>query len=276
VSVSQSRITVAGTVSAVGISARGGELVLSRTAVRGAATREYLSLVRLEETRSLLADNLLVGAAAGQSVGLQVRGGAVDILNNTLIAGTGSTITVGVLVHGDQLPRIVNNIITRSGENLGTAVEVIEARTVLAAGISPKAVPVMLSNAFGGWQRLLRVDYSRGLGMPAVDLGTVDALNAADGDVFGGPMSGNKSEPPSASFQPGQAGAYKLARGSVCLDGGVDLAPSGGPAGTGEILLRKPSEIAADFLGNPRPALVQLELPGPPRGWDIGAYEYSE
>ncbi|MGO9309268.1 MAG: chitobiase/beta-hexosaminidase C-terminal domain-containing protein [Spirochaetia bacterium] len=276
VSVSRSRITVAGAASAVGISARGGELVLSRTALRGAPTREYLSLVRLEDARSLIADNLLVGEAAGQFVGLQVKGGAVDILNNTLVAGTGSTTTVGILALGDRLPRIVNNIVTRSGENAGTAIAVIEARTVLASGASSETAPVMLSNAFGGWQRILRVDYSRQLGIPALELGTVDALNAADGDVFGGPMSGNKLEPASASFQPNQQGAYKLARGSVCLDGGVDLASPGGPGGTGEILLGKPSEIAADLLGNPRPAMVQLEVPGPPRGWDIGAYEYSE
>jgi hypothetical protein len=276
VSVSRSRITIGGTTSAVGISARGGDLVLSRTTVRGAATSEYLSLVRLEDARSLIANNLLVGAAAGQSVGLQVKGGSADIVNNTLISGTGSTITVGILVQGDQLPRIVNNIVTRAGAELGTAIAVIEARTVLAAGSSPRPPGVMLSNTFGGWQRLLRVDYIRDLNLPALDVGTVDALNSADGDIFGGPMSGNKSEPSSASFKPGQADAYKLARGSVCLDAGTDVTASGGPGGFGDILLRKPSEISADILGNPRPAPVQLEVPGPPRGWDIGAYEYSE
>ena len=276
VSVSRSRITIGGTTSAVGISARGGDLVLSRTTVRGSATREYLSLVRLEDSRSLIANNLLLGAAAGQSVGLQVKNGSVDILNNTIVAGTGSTITVGILVQGDRLPRIVNNLVTRAGVELGTAIAVIEARTVLAAGTSPRTAPVMLSNAFGGWQRLLKVDYARELGLLSVDIGTVDVLNAADGDIFGGPMSENKFEQASASFQAGQTDAYKLARSSVCLDGGTDLTAPGGPGGTGEILLRKASEIKADFQGNPRPALVQLEVPGPPRGWDIGAYEYSE
>ncbi|MGA2640562.1 MAG: chitobiase/beta-hexosaminidase C-terminal domain-containing protein, partial [Spirochaetia bacterium] len=134
VSVSRSRILVGGTASAVGISVRGGDLVLSRTTVRGAAAREYLSLVRLEESRSLIANNLLVGAAAGQSVGLQVKGGSSDILNNTLVAGSGSTTTVGILVQGDRLPRIVNNIVTRAGAALGTAIAVIDARTVLTVG----------------------------------------------------------------------------------------------------------------------------------------------
>jgi hypothetical protein len=244
--------------------------------VRGAAAREYLSLVRLEESRSLIANNLLVGAAAGQSVGLQVKGGSADILNNTLVAGSGSTTTVGILVQGDRLPRIVNNIVTRAGAALGTAIAVIDARTVLTVGSSSRTSAVMLSNTFGGWQRLLKVDYARELGLPAVDIGTADGLNAADGDIFGGPISGNKSELLGASFKPGQTDAYKLARSSVCLDGGTDLTLPGGPGGTGEILLRKASEIAADLLGNPRPALIQLEVPGPPRGWDIGAYEYSE
>jgi hypothetical protein len=270
VSVSRSRISIGGTTSAVGISARGGDLVLLRTTIRAAATREYLSLVRLEDARSLVADNLLVGAAAGQSVGIQVKGGGADLLNNTLVAGTGTTITVGVLVQGDQLPRMVNNIITRAGTELGTAVAVIEARTAAGAGA------VMLSNTFGGWQRLLRIDYVQGLGRPALDVGTLSALNAADGDAFGGSVSGNRSESAVASFRQGQKDTYTLARDSLCLDGGTDITASGGPGGTGPVLLRASSEVSADILGNPRPALVQLAVPGPPRGWDIGAYEYSE
>jgi hypothetical protein len=270
VSVSRSRISIGGTTSAVGISVRGGKLVLSRTTMKGSTTREYLALVRLEEAKSLIANNLLVGAAAGQSVGLQVKGGFADIVNNTLVAGTGSTITVGVLVQGDQMPRMVNNIVTRAGNELGAAVAVMDSRTALGARA------VMLSNTFGGWQRLLRVDYARDLSLPPLDVQTADALNAADGDVFGGPMSGNKSESPSASFKPGQIDAYKLARGSVCLDGGTDLTAPGGPGGTGAILLGMSSEISADILGNPRPGPVKLEVPGPPRGWDVGAYEYSE
>jgi hypothetical protein len=269
VSVTRSRISIGGTTSAVGISTRGGSLVLLRTTMRAAAAREYLSLLRMEDSRSLVADNLLVGAAAGQSVGIQVKGGSADILNNTLAAGTGTTITVGILVQGDQLPRMVNNIITRPGSELGTAIAVIEARTAPAAA-------VILSNTFGGWQRLLRVDSVQGLGRPAVDVATLSALNAADGDAFGGPVSGNRSETAAASFRQGQADAYKLDRGSLCLDGGTDITAPGGPGGTGPVLLVPASEVAADILGNPRPAPVQLTVPGPPRGWDIGAYEFSE
>jgi hypothetical protein len=240
--------------------------------VRGTATREYLALVRLEDTRALISNNLLVGASAGQSVGLQVKGGSADIVNNTLVAGTGSTTTVGVLVQGDSMPRLVNNIVTREGEALGAAVAVIDARTVLVPGAH---APVMLSNAFGGWQQILRIDYGQALGIPRKTVLTVDALNAADGDVFGGPLSGNKAEPSSATFKQGTA-AYLPARGSACLDAGTDLTMNGGPGGTGALVLGTAADLAPDLLGHPRPAQVKLEVPGPPRGWDIGAYEYSD
>ena len=275
VTVTRSRITIGGTASAVGVSARGGDLVLLRTSVKAAATREYQALVRLEEARALIADNLLVGGAAGQSVGVQMKGGAADIVNNTLVAGTGSPTTAGILVQGDRLPRLVNNIITRSGDDRGTAISIIEARAVPAAG-SPLSSMVVLSNTFGGWQRLLRIDHVPGLGLQPMDAATLSVLNSADGDGFGGPISGNRSEQAGATFAGAQTGVYTLARGSACLDAGTDLAAAGGPGGTGALLLRKVSEISSDLLGNPRPAAVQLQVPGPPRGWDIGAYEYAE
>jgi hypothetical protein len=231
--------------------------------------------VRLEDARSLIANNLLIGAGAGQSVGLQVKGGTADIVGNTLVAGTGSTLTAGILVQGDRLPRIVNNIITRAGSELGTAVDVIEARSVAAAASTLKGA-VILSNIFGGWQRTLRVDHVPGLGLAPTEVDTASVLNSADGDGFGGPISGNRSERSTTTFSNGGVGTYTLARSSASLDAGTDLTATGGPGGTGPILLRNGKDISTDYLGNPRPALVQLEAPGPPRGWDIGAYEYSE
>jgi len=243
--------------------------------VRAAATREYLALVRIEDAQALIANNLLVGAAAGQSVGVQIKGGAVDVVNNTLVGGTGSTTTAGILVQGDRLPRLVNNIITRSGADRGTAISVIEARNAPAAG-SPLSSMVVLSNTFGGWQRLLRIDHVPGLALAPMDATTLGVLNSADGDGFGGPIAGNRSEQADATFARAQTDTFKLARSSACLDAGTDLTVPGGPGGTGAILLRKGSDISTDFLGNPRPAAVQLQVPGPPRGWDIGAYEYSD
>jgi hypothetical protein len=184
-------------------------------------------------------------------------------------------LTAGILVQGDRLPRLVNNIITRAGSALGTAVEVIEARSV-AASASPLKGTLILSNIFGGWQRTLRVSHVPGLGLPPTEIGTATVLNSADGDGFGGPISGNKIEPSTTTFSNGAAGTYALARSSASLDAGTDLTAAGGPGGTGPILLRSGKDISMDYLGNPRPAPVQLEVPGPPRGWDIGAFEYSE
>jgi hypothetical protein len=276
VSISGSRIKFGGTTSAVGVSARGGDLVLMRSIIRGAPTSEYLALMRLEDARSLIANSLLLGSAAGQSVGIQVKGGSADILNNTLVLGTGKTLTAGLLVHGDRVPRVVNNIITRKGAETGTAISILDARNLLAPRVPKSAEAVILSNIFGGWNRLLRIDYAPELSIPQKTAATPEAFNAADGDAFNGNIAGNKVEPADASFKPGQTDGYKLARGSVSLDAGTDLSAAGGPGGTGDILLRTAREISADFLGNPRPAPIQLDVPGPPRGWDIGAYEFSE
>ena len=272
--VSRSRIAIGGTASAAGISARGGDLVLLRTSVKAGATREYLALVRLEDARALIADNLFLGAAAGQFVGLQMKGGDTDIVNNTLVAGTGSTTTAGILVQGDRLPRLVNNIITRPGDERGTAISVIEARTVPAAG-APLSSMVVLSNTFGGWQRLLRIDHAPELGLQPMDAASLAVLNSADGDGYGGPINDNRSEQANVTFASGN-GVYTLSRGSACVDAGTDVSAPGGLGGTGPLLLRKGSDVSSDMLGNPRPAPVQLQVPGPPRGWDIGAYEYVE
>jgi len=273
--VSASRVTLGGTSSVVGVNARGGDVVLLRNTFKAASTREYLALVRLEDARTLAADNLLVGASAGESVGFQVRGGAADILNNTIVAGAGTSITTGILVQGDLLPRLVNNLVTRAGPDLGSAITVLDARALLSGGPGAQS-PVMLSNSFGGWKEILHVEYARGLARPSLELGGVDSVNRADGDPFGGPVSGNLAEPASVSFRTPPADSYRLARASVCLDAGSDLAAANGPGGTGTILLMSAADISADILGNPRPGPLPLAVPGPPRGWDIGAYEYVE
>ncbi len=273
--VSRSRFAIDSSASAVGVSARGADVVLLRSTFRASRTREYLSLVRLEDSRALLANCLLVGAGAGQSVAVQVRGGSVDVLNNTIVAGTGSSFTSAILVQGDRLPRLVNNILARQGADQGTAISVLEARSLLAPG-SAGSQAVMLANSFGGWKRILHADYAGDVGRPSLEISRVDALNAAEANTAGGPVSGNRSEPASSSFRPGQGDSFRLARSSACVNAGVDLGAPGGPGGTGEILLRKASDISADFLGNPRPGSIPLAVPGPPRGWDIGAYEYVE
>ena len=35
-------------------------------------------------------------------------------------------------------------------------------------------------------------------------------------------------------------------------------------------------DLVKDFSDMPRPAAEPRAVPGPPRGWDIGAYEYSD
>ncbi len=273
---SASGVTLAGTSSVVGVNARSGDVVLPRNTVKAAPTREYLALVRLEDSRALVADNLLVGASAGESVGLQVRGGAADVLSNTIVAGAGRSITTGILVQGDRFPRLVNNLVTRAGTDLGSAITVLDARTLLSGVGAVAQSPVMLSNSFGGWEGILRVDYARGIAQPSLDLPGVDSLNRADGEPFSGLVSGNLSEPASVSFKTPPAESYRLARPSVCLDAGSDLSAPNGPGGTGPILLMNPADISADILGNPRPGPLPLAVPGPPRGWDIGAYQYVE
>jgi hypothetical protein len=271
--VSRSRISLAGASSVVGVNARNGDVVLLRNTIKAAGTREYLALVRLEDARALIADNLLIGAAAGESVVLQVRGGSTDILNNTILAGTGTSITAAILLQGDSMPRIVNNVVSRSGPAFGSAVSVLDAHALFATGSA--AGTVMLSNSFGGWKRIVHVEYARTQSASPLEIGTVDTLNRVDGEPFGGPISGNLPEEPGASFKPG-TDSYLLARASVCVDAGTDLASANGPAGTGGVLILSGAEISADLVGNPRPGPLPLTVPGPPRGWDIGAYEYVE
>ncbi len=274
--VSRSRIIVGGKASAVGISVEGGELVLLRSVLRAGAVSEYVSLVRVEEARILLANSILVGGSAGESVCVLTKGGAVDILNDTIVAGTGTTFTAGVLVQGDRLPRIVNTILVRTGADRGAAIEVIGARAPFFPGGAAGSA-VLMANSFAGWTDLLRVEYARESGRDALEVPTVDGLNAADGDPLGGKIAGNVGESPEKSFSPeGQGEGYRLARGSACVNTGIAITGASGPAGTGPIAVQKGIDIATDFAGNPRPGRVQLEIPGPPRGWDIGALEFSE
>jgi hypothetical protein len=93
-----------------------------------------------------------------------------------------------------------------------------------------------------------------------------------DGDPFEGTIKGNIVEDPSAAFQRSAGENYRLVRSSACVNAATDLGalpPSFLPA-------HKGLDVSADLDGKPRPASRPLVTPGPPRGWDIGAYEYSE
>jgi hypothetical protein len=272
--VSHSRISVAGIASAVGISVRGGELVVSRSTLRGAAVAEYVSLARVEDAQSLFANNILVGGNAGESICILSKGGKADLVNNTIIAGTGATLTAALFVQGDQMPRIINNIISRSGPARGNALVVIGAHGQIFPANGPG--PVILTNSFSGWQRLVHVDYAQGVAMPAFDILGVDALNSADGMARGGAVHGNIAEAPAASFRQGSSTDYQLAPASACIDAGTDITDAGGPAGVVPNVSPHEIEIVRDFKEMPRPAAVPRAIPGPPRGWDIGAYEYSD
>ena len=280
--VSRSRVAVAGGASAVGINSRGGDLLILRCTIRGAATVEYNSLLRTEDSAALLANNLFLGGNAGESVCLLVRGGKVDLLNNTIVAGSGGTLTSCILVQGDALPRIVNNILARTGPVRSSAIVVLGSRAQLfsrkagtTAAAGADSAPVIIANAFAGWERLLRVDFTQGAREP-LDVRGGDALNAVDGDPFAGRVQDNITENPLAAFREATAEDYRLARGSECINAGVDLSAARGPGGSGPVAMGKGVEITADLDGRPRPGLDVLESPGPPRGWDIGAYQFSE
>jgi hypothetical protein len=257
--------SVAGASSAVGVSVRGGSITILRSTIRGSATPEYLALVKVEDAKALLANNILKGAEAGQSICVLAKGGAVDILNNTILGGTGTTFTTGVMVQGATHPRIVNNIIVRA-EN-GRGVAILFAGAGAQPFVSTNDGPQILTNSFAGWQNLLTIDHAPEVALSSANLSGIEALNSADGDAFGGPVSGNIVETASQSFRPGKADDYHLSRTSKCLDAGTDL--------TG-VLGNTLSSMVPDMDGNPRPAQSQLVTPGPARGWDIGAYEYSE
>jgi len=276
ITISGSRLVVSGTSSAVGVSARGGELALSRSTVRGKATAEYLALLRLEDTGALVSNNLLLGADAGESVVLLTKGGTIDIVNNTIIAGTGATLTTGIYVQGDVLPRIVNNVLIRMGEDRGSAIQVLGAHAQMLSGQTGGASVVLLSNSFSGWQRLARIDYAQSAGLSRTEIITTDGLNAADGDPFAGSVAGNIAEQSSKTFRAPASGDYRPQRSSATLDAGIDITTAAGMGGTGPVTSRRGIELAPDFNGKIRPAAVQLETPGPQRGWDIGAYEYSD
>ena len=267
-----SRVAAAGAGSAVGLNVRGADVVVLRSTFRAGATAERAALVRLEDARALIANNLMVGAAAGESVGLQVRGGSTDVINNTIVGGSGASLTTAILVQGDALPRLVNNVISRTGPDLGSAILVLDARTLFSG--SSMSGAVVLSNSLGGWKQAAHVEYGRGA--KPLDLADSEALNRVDGLPYGGNVSNNLSEPAGKSFDVAAPDSYRLSRGSACLDAGVDLSAAQGPGATGAILLLNASEVSADILGNPRPGLLPLAVPGRPRGWDLGAYEYVE
>ena len=281
--VSRSRISVSGAASAVGINAHGGSLVLSRSTLKGNDTPEYASLVRVDDCNAVLANNILLGIDAGESVCIMAKGGAVSIVNNTVMAGTGAALTVGILVQGDLFPAVVNNILMRSGADRGSAIVAMGARAPFAAQ-GGAASPVILTNAFAGWERLLRVDYAQDTGRVPLDVKAVDVLNGIDGDPFGGTVQGNISESLTATFRSSGVEDFHLASGSACVNAGTDLRILPAQEGAGgaasavaaSLAAARGVEIVSDKDGKPRPATRILVSPGPPRGWDIGAHEYSE
>jgi hypothetical protein len=271
---SHCRVVVAGTADATGVTARGGEIVFSRGTIKGLATPEHLSLMRLEEARAAVMNSILTAGDSGESVCVMIKGGSTDIVNNTILAGTGTALTAALLVQGGGMPRVVNNIIVRNAMDRGTALCLMDARAALFP--RPSEGPVLLTNSFSGWQTILHADYRPELGLAPLDIAAAAALNEADGDPFGGILAGNVMESPANTFVSVKTADFRLKRGSACVDAGTDLADPAGPLGTGPVLSRKGVNCVKDLLEKARPGSQQLEVPGPPRGWDIGAYQYSE
>jgi hypothetical protein len=274
IAIEHGTITLSGGASASAIAVRGGELSFLRSTIRAATLREYASLIRVEDAKALISNNVLWSGDAGQTVGISLKGGSVDVLNNSIVAATGSTTTIGILIQGDAMPRVVNNIFARPGAARGTAVAVIGARRDPFAP-RPAARPlVLLTNSFSGWQQVLRVDFAPDLGRePLVATGAPE-VNDADQDSFSGSSAGNIATEFAAIFK--APGDYRVTKGWNGLDAGTDLTAPKGLAGTGSVMSLGGADIQQDFAGRPRPAPQPLKSPGPPRGWDIGADEFSE
>jgi len=200
----------------------------------------------------------------------------VDIVNNTILAGSGGTLTAGIYVQGDSMPRVVNNVLGRTGSDRGTAIAVLGAHECMFSGKTGGGAVVLLSNSFSGWKSVVKVDYAPAAALPPTDIVAIGALNAADGDPFGGTVSGNISEPVTKTFRSLMAPDYRPVKESATLDAGVDITADGGIAGALQTALPRGVDIVNDMSGNPRPAVVPLAAPGPARGWDIGAFEYSD
>ncbi len=278
VRVTRSKLSIAGSASGVGVSARGGQLSLVRSTLQATDASEYLALARLEDSTALVADDLLVGAASDQSFALTTRGGSVDVLNNTIIGGTGASITAAVLVQGDQVPRLMNNVIVRSGEPRGSAVLCIGAASLLSPAAAPSATgPAMtvLTNSFSGWERLLRVEYTGSTDRSPLQAADPDSLNGVDGDPDGGPVQGNIAESAARTFRNLGGGDYHLQPGSACASAGTDPASVPGLTDSGPLAVIRGVEWTSDLDGKMRPVQQSTGVPGSAAGWDIGAYESS-
>ncbi|HEY9596030.1 MAG TPA: hypothetical protein VHE79_16230, partial [Spirochaetia bacterium] len=212
-----------------------------------------------EECTATVANSILLGADARQSLSVLSRSGSLDLFGNTIVGGRGAAVDAGVIVQGGAAARIVNNVIARREGKSGTAL-------VLSPGVLDASGALVLTNSFSGWDRLARLEeWDAGANAPTRVAEGVDALNGIDISAVGGRVSGNIAEDPGKSF--GKDGAYRLVRDSACVDAGTDL-----------LTLQATTvvQLDVDFDGSPRPAKARLVSPGPPRGWDIGAREYSD
>jgi hypothetical protein len=161
------------------------------------------------------------------------------------------------------VPRVVNNVLVHDGADRGWAIAALGARALLA---TPAAAPGILTNSFSGWGQLLRVEYVPEAARAPLVVKDLDALHALDGDRFGGSVQGNLIEAPRVTFAAPASGNYQVAAGSKAINSGTDL------AGLSPLKVRV--ELSPDIDGKPRPGPDLGERSGPPRGWDIGAYEF--
>jgi hypothetical protein len=175
-------------------------------------------------------------------------------------------------VQGDRVPRIVNNVLVHDGADRGWAIAALGARTLLA---TPAAAPSILTNSFSGWGQLLRVEYAAGAARAPLGAKDLDALHVMDGDRFGGPMHGNIVETPRTTFAAAASGDYRLAAGSKTVNAATDLARMIAQAVAARSTVHMRVDVGPDIDGRLRPGPDIGDRTGPPRGWDIGAYQFS-
>ena len=253
VAVRGSRMTLAARAGATGAKARGGEIVVERSEIRAADTREFAYLADLGGTRARFFTNVMIGGKSGDAVVAVLSGGQCDWYNNTIVAGTGAGLTTGFYITDAGSHRILNNILVRREADAGTA--------IVRLGDTFKDLTV-IANDFAGWSTLLSADAGSGragrlAGGTAIRIAGIDELNGSDGAKSGGPIALNVREPLLRTFRVSKQEDYHLAPTSLCVNRGVavDADPYEGPL--------------LDMDGERRPA----PLAGGTPAYDIGADE---